>query len=88
MCTCPSHLPLRHAGFWGLSSAFLAALCMAQFIYLYVIKERYRRAPNAIILAVFGLVAAVGIGVGVGGFTAYLGLGIIQSLNGQGMAMG
>ena len=58
---------------------------MGQFIYLYVIKERYRRAPNAIILAVFGLVAGVAIGVGVGGFIAYLGLGIIQSLNGQGM---
>ncbi len=58
-----------------------AVLSLGQFIYLYVIKEKLRRAPSAVVLTVFGLMGAVGMGVGVGGCVTYLGLGITDSLN-------
>lgn len=78
-----SHIT-RFAGFWGLTSALFAAVTLAVYIYLYVVKERQRRAPKGLVLTAFGIVGAVGIGLGVGGFVAFLGLGIIDSMNHQG----
>lgn len=73
-----------NAGGWGFTSAVLAFFTLLQFIYLYVVKERRRKAPNPWVLFVFGLIGAVGLGAGVGGIAAYLGLGIIDSLNHRG----
>lgn len=73
-----------HAGGWGLSSALLATLTLVQFIYLYVVKERQRKVPNPWVLFVFGVFGSIGIGAGVGGFAAYLGLGIIDTINHRG----
>ena len=67
-----------------MSSALLATLTLVQFIYLYVVKERRRNAPNPWVLFVFGVVGSIGIGGGVGGFAAYLGLGILDSINHRG----
>ena len=49
-----------------------------------MVKEKKRSAPNPWILFVFGLAACVGIGAGVGGFAAYLGLGILDTINHRG----
>ena len=74
----------RHAGGWGLGSALFATLTLLQFIYLYVVKEKKRNAPNPWVLFIFGLAGTVGTGAGVGGFAAYLGLGILDTINHRG----
>lgn len=74
-----------HAGGWGLSSALLATLTLVQFIYLFVVKERQRRVPNPWALFLFGVFGSIGIGAGVGGFAAYLGLGILDTINHRGV---
>ena len=76
-----------HAGGWGVGSAFFATLTLLQFIYLYIVKDKKRSAPNPWALFVFGLAGSVGIGAGVGGFAAYLGLGILDSINHRGRVM-
>ena len=43
-----------------------------------------RRAPKGYVLTIFGIIGALGIGLGVGGFVTFLGLGIIDSLNHRG----
>lgn len=73
-----------HAGGWGLTSALLATLTLVQFIYLFVVKERRRNVPNPWVLFVFGVIGSLGIGAGVGGFAAYLGLGVLDTINHRG----
>ena len=69
---------------WGFTSAVLATLTLIQFIYLYVVKEIRRNVPNPWMLFVFGAIGSLGIGGGVGGFSAYLGLGVLDTLNHRG----
>ena len=47
-------------------------------------KEKRRHVPNPWVLFVFGVAGSIGIGAGVGGFAAYLGLGILDSVNHRG----
>lgn len=61
-----------------------AAVTLAVYIYLYVVKETLRRAPKGYVLTMFGIIGTIGIGVGVGAFVAFLGLGIIDTLNDNG----
>ena len=61
-----------------------AAISLVLFIYLYVVYERQRKHPTEVVLAIFGCLGAVGMGVGVGGFIAYLGLGIIDAVTHDG----
>ena len=67
-----------------MTSALLATLTLVQFIYLFVVKERQRKVPNPWVLFVFGVIGSLGIGAGVGGFAAYLGLGILDTINDRG----
>ncbi len=74
-------VPSSHAACWALASAMLSIVCMAQYIYLYVIKEKKRRAPSAVVLTIFGMIGALCLGLGGGGFVAYLGLAITDTLH-------
>ena len=69
---------------WGLASALFSLLVLIEFIYLYIVKEKKRKAPNPWVLFVFGVLGSVGIGAGVGGFATFLGLGILDSINDRG----
>ena len=76
--------PSRPAAYWGLASSVFATLALCLFIYLYVAKEVRRQPPSGTALIVVGIVSSLGIGAGVGGFSVYLGLGIIHTLEGDG----
>lgn len=71
----------KPAAFLGLCSAVFAAVCLVQFIYLYVRAEVQQRDPHLPVLCLFGVKGAVGISLGLGTFVVFLGLGIIDSIN-------
>jgi len=83
VCAPPS-FPSRPAAYWGLVSSVFATLALCLFIYLYVAKVVRRQPPSGTALIVVGIVSSLGIGAGVGGFSVYLGLGIIHTLEGDG----
>lgn len=58
-----------------------------EFVYLYVVKDVKRNVPHPWILFVFGVVGSIGLGAGVGGFIAYLGLGILDTINNRGTCL-
>ena len=64
-------------------SALYASLTLLTFIYLYAGRPA-AAPPSARFLLATGLISAVGVGMGVGGFAAYLGMGITNTLNGDG----
>ena len=74
----------RNAAVWGLCSSLFAAVTLAQFIYLYVRREVRKDAPSQWVLGVFGCLASLAMGAGLGGIAAYLGLGILDSMSGNG----
>ena len=71
----------RPAAFLGLVSSLFAAICLAQVIYLYVRGEVQQQPPHLLVLCVFGVKGAIGMSLGIGAFVAFLGLGIIDSIN-------
>jgi hypothetical protein len=73
--------PSRPAAFLGLVSAVFATGCLVQFIYLHVRLEVSSQQPHLLLLCVFGAKGAIGMSVGIGTFVAFLGLGIIDSVN-------
>ena len=68
----------------GLCSSLFAALTISEFLYLYIQKHVKGRRPKEWVLEVFGSIASVGVGAGIGGMATYLGLGIQNSLSGNG----
>lgn len=80
----PSFFSSRPAAYWGLVSSVFATLALFLFIYLYVVKEVRRKTPSGAVLIFVGIVSSLGIGAGLGGFSVYLGLGIIHTLEGDG----
>ena len=81
-----THTPHTHrdAAIWGLCSSLFAALTISEFLYLYIQKHVKERRPKEWVLEVFGSIASVGVGAGLGGMATYLGLGIQNSLSGNG----
>ncbi len=79
-----SYPHFRVAACWGLASGVVAAVSLLQFIYLYITKELRHLPPNGYILAAFGTLGGLAMGVGFGGFVGYLGLGIIDSMSDDG----
>lgn len=77
----------RAASIFGLISAIFAAVCLAQFIYLYVRVVVCKARPQVPVLCVFGIIGAVGIGVGLGGLATFLGFGIHESVTHTGMLL-
>ena len=69
---------------WGLASVVLSALTMILIIYLYNRKYVKGVSPHGLVLCLFGTVGGIATAVGIGGIGAYLGLGIINSMNGSG----
>ena len=78
--------PCSPAAYWGLASALCASLTLLIFIYLYVARPA-AVPPSACVLLTTGLLSAVGVGAGVGGFAAYLGIGITNTLHGDGESL-
>ena len=76
--------PCSPAAYWGLASAFFASLCLVLFVYLYVTAEAKKQPPSRGVLLLVGALSAVGVAAGVGAFSTYLGLGIINTLHGDG----
>lgn len=74
----------RDAAIWGFCSSLFAALTIAEFLYLYIQKHVKGRRPKEWVLEVFGSIASVGVGAGIGGTATYLALGIQNSLSGNG----
>ena len=85
--TC-THLSLcfsrRPAAYWGLASAVSATLALLLFLYLYAFRPD-TKPPSTAVLFASGLLSAAGVAAGIGGFAAYLGLGIINTLHGDGI---
>lgn len=75
------------ASIFGLISAIFAAVCLAQFIYLYVRVVVCKARPQVPVLCVFGIIGAVGIGVGLGGLATFLGFGIHESVTHTGESL-
>lgn len=71
----------RPAAFLGLASSLFAAICLIQVIYLYVRGEVQQLPPHPPVLCLFGVKGAIGMSLGLGAFVAFLGLGIIDSIN-------
>lgn len=71
----------RPAAFLGLLSGVLAAVCLLQFLYLHLRVEVQHRLPHVPLLCLFGVLGALGVSLGVGTFVAFLGLGIVDSID-------
>ena len=74
----------RPAAYWGLASAVSATLALLLFLYLYAFRPD-TKPPSTAVLFASGLLSAAGVAAGIGGFAAYLGLGIINTLHGDGI---
>jgi len=75
--------PHSSASILGLMSAILSVVCLVEFAFLYRVSEGAARvgsrSTNLAILVAFGIVGVAGIGIGIGSFVAFLGLGIIET---------
>lgn len=71
----------RQAAIWALISSMYSASAIAIFIYLYVVREVKHQPPSRWVLLAFGMLSGVALAASFGAFVAYLGLGIIDSIN-------
>ena len=82
---CPlSPLSLRNGIPWGLLSVVFATLALIQFLYLYKQKRVNRVSPNGLVLCLFGTAGSIATAIGIGGMGTYLGLGIVDTMSGNG----
>lgn len=70
-----------HAAAWGGVSGGLAFLNLTLYVYVFVTREKRGRPLNSNLLMTFAFEGAVATGAGLGGFVAYLGLGIDDSVH-------
>ena len=73
-----------HAAAWGGVSGGLAFLNLTLYVYVFVTREKRGRPLNSNLLMTFAFEGAVATGAGLGGFVAYLGLGIDDSVHHHG----
>ncbi len=82
LCVCVFCSP---ASILGFLSAILSVVCLLEFIFLYLVTDGSISVTSCsthlVVLVTFGVVGVAGIGIGIGAFIAFLGLGIIEVLD-------